>query len=206
MQINNPVALKIQQTLAPIQTAANKVNTGMNSAMTTAMGGDTYTASNASAPVQKIPLYQFFDDYNRPPNPLDHKLARRLSIFGINDSQEFLEAASTPFKRKMISYLGGVFLNSRDRQYLDYQIAAWAGQADLMRTGVDLQTARLMQVSGAGDVATLSRYSGLGGLDKGMLYGAMAANALQYGYFMPSFGVVSSAVERSKTLAPVIWW
>lgn len=208
MQINNPVALKIQQTLAPIQNAANKVNTGMNTAMTSAMGGDTYQAngSNASAPVQKVPLYQFFDDYNRPPNPLDLKLARRLSMFGISDSQEFLQAASSPFKRKMISYLGGVFLNSRDRQYLDYQIAAWAGQADLMRTGADLQTARLMQVSGAGDTPTLARYNGLGGLDKGMLYGAMAANALQYGYFMPSFGVVSSAVERSRNLPPVIQW
>ncbi len=207
MQITNPTALKIQQALSPIEKAATQLNSAMYGAP--AMATDAYTGTTpAPAPVQKVPLRQFFDDHMRPPHPLDFKIANRLSWVGITDSEKFLNAADTPFKRKMISYLaGGVFLNKQDRQYVDYQIAAWAGQADLMRVGgVDMTTARLMQTSGAGDVPTLARYAGGFGLDKGAFYAAMAANAVQYGYWMPNFSSVSAAIDRAKTVPPQVRW
>jgi len=206
MQITNPTALKIQQFLSPLEQGANKVNTAMATGMTTAMGGtDTYQSNSLPVTPTKVPLYQFFDDPMRPPNPLTYKIANRLSWVGINDSEEFLKAANTPFKRTLISYLaGGLFLNSQDRNYVNYQISAWAGQADLMRTGADLPTARLMQVSGAGDVALLSRYRNP--IDKGVFYAAMSANALQYGYWMPSFSVVSQMIDRAANTAPTIRW
>lgn len=203
---NNPTANKINEWLKPIETGATNFNQALYTGTTQAMGGDNYQATgNASVQVQKVPLRQFFDDTMRPPHPLDHKIASRLSMVGINDSQEFLEAANTPFKRKLISYLaGGLFLNKNDRNYVNYQVAAWAGQADLMRTGVSMQTARLMQTSGAGDIPNLTRYNNP--VEKGALYAAMAANAIQYGYYMPSFGEVSSAIERSRQLPPEIRW
>lgn len=205
MQVTNPTASWIQKTLAPVEKAANSVNTAMATGMTTAMGGDTYTANSIPAAPVKVPMYNLVNDNMRPPHPLDFKIANRLSWVGINDSESFLKAADTPFKRKMISYLaGGLFLGKQDRQYVDYQIGAWAGQADLMRSGADLTTARLMQVSGAGDVAMLSRYRNP--IDKGVFYAAMSANALQYGYYMPSFSVVSQMVDRAANTAPVIRW
>jgi hypothetical protein len=206
MQITNPTALKIQQVLAPVEKAATQVTTAMYGSPT--MGADSYAATTSTPPAQAIPLYQFFDDRMRPPNPIDYKIANRLSWVGITDSTKFLKAANTPFKRTMMSYLAaGLFLNKQDRQYADYQISAWAGQADLMRVpGVDLTTARLMQTSGAGDVPTLARYTGGFGLDKGAFYAAMAANAVQYGYWMPNFSTVSAAIDRSKTVAPEIRW
>lgn len=202
------MAQRIEKFLSPITTATTKVNNTINGALynTPTMGTDSYNTSIASVPpqVQAVPLYQFFDDPNKPPNPLNYKLASRLSWFGINDSQEYLKAANTPFKRSLIRLLGGIFLNKQDSEYLKYHISAWACQADLMRTGADLQTARLMQISGAGDVSTLSRYASI--IDKGALYAAMGANALQYGYHMPTFKAVSQYIDTARTLQPVIRW
>lgn len=202
----NAAATWIQKTLAPVETAANKVNGAMyGTPATPAMGTDAYQSSAVAPAAAKVPLYQFFDDRMRPPHRLDSKIASRLSMIGVNDSADFLKVANTPFKRTMISYLAaGLFLGKQDRQYANYQISAWAGQADLMRTGADLSTARLLQVSGAGDVANLSRYRG--GIDKGAFYAAMAANAIQYGYHMPTFNTVSQLIDRSANLQPEIRW
>lgn len=204
MQITNPTALKIQQALAPVQSAATNVNTAM--VQGTTMASDSYSPSTMTQPVsQKVPLYHFFDDPMKPPHPLNQKIADRLSWIGVNDSESFLKVANTPFKRKLISYLGaGLFIGKADRQYVDYQLSAWAGQSDLMRTGADLKTARLLQMSGAGDTGMLSRYSNV--VDRGALYAAMSANALQYGYWMPPFDTVSSLVEKSRGLPPVVRW
>ncbi|MGV3523013.1 MAG: hypothetical protein ACO1RX_02250 [Candidatus Sericytochromatia bacterium] len=197
----NNTAVKIQQFLAPVEKMGQQINTAMYGSM----GTDTYQANALPAAPQKAPMYQMVNDTMRPPNPLDFKIANRLSWVGITDSESFLKAANTPFKRTMISYLaGGLFLNKQDRNYVNYQIGAWAGQADLMRAGADLGTARLLQVSGAGDVAMLSRYRN--GVDKGILYGAMSANALQYGYYMPSYQTVSQMVDRAAQTAPTIRW
>lgn len=201
MQITNPTAVKIQQALAPVEKAANSVTTAMYGGMTT----DSYQSNALPTAAPAVPLYQFFDDPMRPPNPLTYKIANRLSWVGINNSQDFLKAADSPFKRTMISYLaGGLFLNRQDRDFVNYQISAWAGQADLMRTGADLPTARLMQVSGAGDVALLSRYRNT--VDKGVFYAAMSANALQYGYWMPSFSTVSQMIDKAANTPPQIRW
>ena len=208
MQVNNnPTANRIQQALAPITNAANSVNTAMYGAPPSAMAtNDAYTGNSAPVtPGVKVPLFQFFDDTMRPPHALNYKIANRLNLVGINDSESFLKVANTPFKRKMVSYLAaGVFLNKQDRQYADYQISAWAGQADLMRAGADLQTARLAQVSGAGDVSMLSRYRNP--VDKGVMYAALAANALQYGYHMPSFSQVSQLIDSASQTPPTVRW
>lgn len=205
MEITNPTAARIQQFLAPVEKAANNVNQAMYQGMNPGMTADAYQANSLPVTVQKVPLQQFFDDTMRPPHPLNYKIANRLAMVGITDSQKFLKAADTPFKRTMMSYLaGGLFLGKQEREYVKYQLGAWAGQADLMRTGTDLPTARLMQVSGAGDIPTLARYGN--GIDKGALYAAMAANAIQYGYHMPPMGAVSAAVEKARTLPPQIRW
>jgi len=205
MQLTNPTAVKIQQALQPVQNAANQVNTTMHQGVTTAMGGDTYQTNSIPAQPMKVSMQQLVNDHMRPPHPIDFKIANRLSWVGINDSESFLKVANTPFKRKMVSYLGaGLFLNKQDRQYADYQIAAWAGQADLMRAGAELPTARLLQVSGAGDAAMLARYRNP--IDKGVLYAAMSANALQYGYWMPPFQQVSQMIDRAGSVPPTIRW
>lgn len=202
MQVTNSTAIKIQQALQPVQNAANQVNTAMYSAMG---GTDTYQANAVPAQPQKVSMQQLVNDHMRPPHPIDFKIANRLSWVGINDSESFLKAANTPFKRTLISYLGaGLFLNKQDRQYANYQIAAWAGQSDLMRAGADLPTARLLQVSGAGDASMLARYRNP--IDKGVLYAAMSANALQYGYWMPPFQQVSQMIDRAGAVPPTIRW
>lgn len=202
MQVTNSTAVKIQQALQPVQNAANQVNTAMYNAMA---GGDTYQANALPAQPQKVSMRQLVDDNMRPPHPIDFKIANRLSWIGINDSESFLKVANTPFKRTLISYLGaGLFLNSQDRQHANYQIAAWTGQADLMRAGADLPTARLLQVSGAGDSAMLARYRNP--IDKGVLYAAMSANALQYGYWMPPFQQVSQMIDRAGSTPPSVRW
>jgi len=208
MQLTNPTAIKINQALQPVQNAANQVNGAMYgtastpSAMST---GDTYQANSVPAASTSVPLRQFFDDPMRPPHPVTFKIADRLGWIGVDSSDEFLKIANTPFKRKMISYLaGGLFLGQQDRQFVNYSIDSWAGQADLMRTGADLSTARLMQTSGAGDVGMLSRYRNP--IDKGVFYAAMSANALQYGYHMPSFSAVSQLIDRSAGIAPEVRW
>ncbi|GIW21774.1 MAG: hypothetical protein KatS3mg068_0781 [Candidatus Sericytochromatia bacterium] len=35
-------------------------------------------------------------------------------------------------------------------------------------------------------------------IDKGALYAAMGANAMQYGFYMPNFGALSSAIDKAK--------
>ena len=106
MQVNsNPTAAKIQNALAPITQAANSVNTAMYGAPpTSAMStNDSYQGTyTAPTPGAKVPLHQFFDDTMRPPHPLNYKIANRLSIIGVNDSESFLKVANTPFKRKSV--------------------------------------------------------------------------------------------------------
>lgn len=191
--------------ITPSTTPTTSVTPTAATSVQPTIASDQWQATAAAMPnAQNVPLYYLFNDPARPPHPLNQKLLQRLNWFGIDTSEEYLKAASTPFKRSMISMLAGVFLAENDRKYIKYQINAWASQADLLRTGSDLNTTRLMQVSGVIDTPTLARYGNP--IDKGVLYAAMAANSLQYGYHMPSFGEVSSAVERAKLLPPKVYW
>ena len=189
--------------VAATTTTATTTTTGTTTAAT--LTTDQYQPTGTTAgSAQNMPLYYLFNDPSRPPHTLNYKLLQRLDTFGVKTTDDYLKAASTPFKRSMISLLAGVFMNSQDRQYIKYQINAWASQADLMRTGVDVNTARLLQVSGVPDSPTLSRYSNP--VDKGALYAAMGANCLQYGYTMPSFSTVSTAVDKANTITPKLSW
>ncbi|RYX98822.1 hypothetical protein EON78_04360 [bacterium] len=132
---------------------------------------------------------------------MENKFADRLSWFGIKDSESFVKAASTPFKRNLMSFLVGF---GNDRQYIKGKINEWAGQADMMRTGVSLNDARLMQLTGVRDAGHMQQYGNP--IDKGALYAAMGANAMQYGFYMPSMGTISTAIDKSRTMAPIINW
>ena len=199
--INNFVNQVGQVTQQSVQLgqSLNGLNNALNGYPT-----DTYTPGSTTPPVNgKIELKSLFTGHAQyQPNPLENKFADRLGWFGIKDSQDFAKAASTPFKRTMMSFLVGF---GNDRQYIKGKINEWAGQADIIRAGgVSLNDARLMQLSGVRDGAALTMYANP--IDKGALYAAMGANAMQYGFYLPSMGTVSSAVDRAKTTPPIIRW
>lgn len=186
-----------QQTVQVGQ-ALNGLNNALNG-----MPTDTYSPASVTPPVDgKVSTKTLFTNHGQyMPNPIENKFADRLAWFGINDSKEFVSAASSPFKRSLMSYLVGF---GSDRQYIRGKIDQWAGQADMVRTGVTLNDARLMQISGVRDVGHLTMYANP--IDKGALYTAMGANAMQYGFYMPSMNVVSTAVNNAMTLQPIIRW
>ena len=188
----------VTQQAVQLGQSLNGLNNALNGYPT-----DQYTPGSTAVPVNgKIELKSLFTAHAQyMPNPLENKFADRLAWFGINDSQEFAKAASTPFKRTMISFLAGF---GNDRQYIKGKINEWAGQADILKTGVSLNDARLMQLTGVRDVGHMTQYSNP--IDKGALYAAMGANAMQYGFQMPSMGTVSSAIEKSRNIAPTIRW
>ncbi len=188
----------VTQQAVQLGQSLNGLNNALNGYPT-----DQYTPGSTAPPVNgKVELKALFTSHAQyMPNPLENKFADRLAWFGINDSQEFLKASSSPFKRSMMSFLVGF---GNDRQYIKGKVNEWAGQADLLRTGVSLNDARLMQLSGVRDVGHMTQYSNP--IDKGALYAAMGANAMQYGFYMPSMGTVSSAIEQSRNIAPIIKW
>jgi hypothetical protein len=213
--------------MTDFNTTMNNINTGLNNASNTfgnftqqtvqmgqalnglnnALNGmptDSYapgsTTANTSGKVDLKPLFAQNGQYW--PNPLENKFADRLAWFGIKDSAEFVSAASTPFKRSLMSYLVGF---GNDRQYIRQKIDQWAGQADLVRTGASLNDAKLMQLTGAVD-STYLGYAYANPVSRSAFYAAMGANAMQYGFYMPSMGAVTSAVQRAQTLPPVIRW
>lgn len=193
---NNTVGNVTQQAVQLGQ-SLNGLNNALNGYPT-----DQYTPGSTAPTNGKVELKTLFTGHAQyMPNPLENKFADRLAWFGINDSQEFLKAASSPFKRSMMSFLVGF---GNDRQYIKGKINEWAGQADILRTGVSVNDARLMQLSGVRDVGAMTMYANP--IDKGALYAAMGANAMQYGFYMPSMGTVSSAVDRAKSIPPTITW
>lgn len=198
--VNNAVGKvgNVTQGAVQLGQALNGLNNALNGYPT-----DQYNpATTVAPPSGKITTRELFTESTMyQPNPLESKFADRLSWFGISDSQKFVSAASSPFKRTMMSYLVGF---GNDRQYIRQKIDQWAGQADLMRAGTSLNDAKLLQASGVGDVAQLAVYGNP--IDKGALYARMGAVALQSGLYMPNFGAVSSAVDRARTIPPVIRW
>lgn len=188
----------ITQQTVQVGQALNGLNNALNG-----MPTDTYAPGTTAPTVDgKVELRALFTEHTMyQPNPLEYKFSERLAWFGINDSKEFVQAASSPFKRSLMSFLVGF---GNDRQYIRGKIDQWAGQADLIRTGASINDARLMQLSGVRDTGHLSTYGNP--IDKAALYAAMGANAMQYGFFMPNMGVVSSAVDQARMMPPVIRW
>ncbi|MBC7545161.1 MAG: hypothetical protein H7338_20735, partial [Candidatus Sericytochromatia bacterium] len=83
-------------------------------------------------------------------------------------------------------------------------IQSWLGQADLCRTGMQPDTARLLQASGINDAPSLARY--FAPLDKLALYGTMTANAVQFGYRLPPFNEFAANIDKAQTLPYAIRW
>ncbi len=175
---------------------------GLNNALN-GMPTDQYTSGSVQPSVGgKVALKPLFTENGQyQPNPLETKFADRLSFFGITDSQKFASAASTPFKRSMMSFLVGF---GNDRQYIKQKIDQWAGQADIIKTGASINDAKLMQMTGVRDVGHLSTYANP--IDKGALYAAMGANAMQYGFHMPNMSSVSAQIDAARQIAPTIRW
>lgn len=189
---------QVTQQAVQVGQSLNGLNNALNGFPT-----DQYTPASITPPANgKIELKSLFTGHAQyQPNPLENKFADRLSWFGIKDSESFVKAASTPFKRNLMSFLVGF---GNDRQYIKGKINEWAGQADIMRTGVSLNDARLMQLTGVRDAGHMQQYGSP--IDKGALYAAMGANAMQYGFYMPSMGTISTAIDKSRTMAPIINW
>ena len=181
---------------------------GLNNALN-GMPTDTYTpGSTAPAQDGKVPLPSLFTDQgNYMPDPLEQKFADKLHTWGwlfngfksVNTSEDFVNAASTPFKRNMMSYLMGF---GAEKTYIGQKINDWAGQADLIRTGVSVNDAKLMQITGVRDSTHLQSYGNP--IHKTALYSAMAANALQYGLYLPNINTISTAIDNSRTLTPIL--
>lgn len=181
---------------------------GLNNALN-GMPTDTYTPSSIT-PAQdgKVPLQALFTDQGSyMPNPVEQKFADKLETWGwlfngfksVKTSEDFVNAASSPFKRTMMSYLMGF---GQEKKYIGQRINEWAGQADLIRTGVSVNDAKLMQITGVRDSVHLQAYGNP--VHKTALYSAMAANALQYGLYLPNINTVSTAIDTSRTLTPIL--
>jgi len=175
---------------------------GLNNALN-GMPTDYYTPASVTPPVDgKVTLQTLFTGHGQyMPNPLENKFSERLAWFGIQDSKEFVQAADAPWKRSLMSFLVGFGDN---RTYIRNKIDEWAGQADLVRVGTTLNDARLMQVSGVRDASHLTVYNNP--VHKSALYAAMGANAIQYNFYMPAMGAVSSAIDKAMVTPPVIRW
>lgn len=199
--VNNAVTQvgNVTQGAVQLGQALNGLNNALNGYPT-----DSYTAQSTIVPVNgKVSTKELFSEHTMNfPNPLENKFADRLAWFGIKDSQEFVSAASSPFKRSMMSFLVGF---GNDRQYIRQKIDQWAGQADMVRAGVSTNDAKLLQAAGVRDVMQLGSLAG-NPIAKGALYTQMGGIAMQYGFHFPNFGAVSSAIDRARTIPPVITW
>jgi hypothetical protein len=162
---------------------------------------DQYGQGAAS---QGVPLAAIANDYRRPVDYNALRMQNRLQSLGITNTAELLSRASSPAKRSFlvttIAAMDGNLNSSQVRQYLNQ----WIGLADLSRTGMQLDTARLLQASGIHDSASLARY--WGPMDKLALYGTLTTNAINIGYRLPNYQEFERSVDVAKTLPMAVRW
>jgi hypothetical protein len=165
-------------------------------------GQDQYGSTQGST--QGYPINLISNDYRRPVDYNAMRLQTRLSGMGISNTAELLSRCSTPGKRSFlittIAAFDSQLTSDQVRQYLNN----WIGMADLCRTGMQIDTARLLQTSGIYDAPSLSRY--FAPMDKLALYGTMTQNAMQFGYRLPNFQEFSAQVDAARTLPMAIRW
>ena len=151
-----------------------------------------------------IPMNYLANDYRLPVNYAAQRIERRLSAVGIHTSADLLRAANTPFKRSLLSSVAAMFDRNVNKTLASQWITYWLGEADLLRTGMQLDTARLLQRSGIMDVPSLARY--MSPFDQMALYGTLATNAIRFGYRMPTWGELTQSIAACRTLPYAIRW
>lgn len=153
---------------------------------------------------QGVPLNLIANDYRRPVDYNALRMQNRLQSLGISTTADLISRCNTPAKRSFvvtaIAAMDGQLNSSQVRQYVN----SWLGMADLCRTGMQVDTARLLQTSRIFDSASLARY--WAPMDKLALYGTMTQNAIQFGYRLPSFEEFSSQVDKARMLPMDIRW
>jgi hypothetical protein len=157
-----------------------------------------------SAAAQGVPIAWIANDYRRPVDYNAMRMQNRLQSLGITNTAELLSKANTPAKRSLlattIGAMDGQLTSAQAKQYM----TQWLGLADLCRTGMQLDTARLLQSSGIFDAPSLARY--WGPMDKLALYGTMTTNAVRMGYRLPQWDEFSRAVDAAKTMPLAVRW
>ncbi|MBC7541554.1 MAG: hypothetical protein H7338_02365 [Candidatus Sericytochromatia bacterium] len=151
-----------------------------------------------------IPLQYMANDWRLPVNYVAQRISRRLEGLGIHNSQDLIRRANTPFKRSLLAAMSAAFDKTVTKQLAGQWINYWLGEADMLRTGMQLDTARLLQRSGINDVPSLARY--ISPFDRLALYGTLTTNAIRFGYRMPSWGELSQACDAARALPYAIRW
>jgi hypothetical protein len=167
----------------------------------------TYQADQygqGGAATQGVPINWIANDFRRPVDYNALRMQNRLQTLGITNTAELLSRASTPAKRAFlvttIAAMDGQLNSSQVRQYLN----SWIGMADLCRTGMQIDTARLLQSSGIYDAPSLARY--FAPMDKLALYGTMTQNAMRFGYRLPSSNEFFPQIDAARTLPMAVRW
>jgi hypothetical protein len=151
-----------------------------------------------------LPLNYLANDWRQPVNYIALRIERKLGGLGINNTQELLRSAGTPWKRTVLATMVASFDRQVDKNMARQWINHWLGQADLLRTGMQLDTARLLQRSGVMDVPSLARY--WAPFDRLALYTTLTTNAIRFGYRMPSWGEFSASLDAARSLPWSVRW
>lgn len=151
-----------------------------------------------------LPINYLANDWRLPVNYVALRVERRLNGLGIHSTQDLLRAASTPWKRSVLATMVASFDRQVTKGMAKSWINYWLGQSDLLRTGMQLDTARLLQRSGINDVPSLARY--WSPFDRLALYSTLTANAVRFGYRMPSWGEFSMSLDAARSLPWAIRW
>jgi hypothetical protein len=151
-----------------------------------------------------VPMTFLANDWRLPVNPVVQRMESRLSGLGVHTSDDLLRRANTPFKRNFLASMCTIFDRPVTKTLAHQWINYWLGEADLLRTGMQVDTARLLQRSGITDVPSLARY--MSPFDRLALYGTLTTNAIRFGYRMPSWGELSSACDAARSLPYAIRW
>ena len=150
------------------------------------------------------PVMAMANDYRQPVNYLAIRIAQKLDSLGVRTADDLLRRADTPFKRATLTTMLAAFDSSITKPMATAWVNYWVGQADLMRTGMSLDTARLMQKVGITDGFQLSRYAYP--MDRMSLYGALSNAAIYSGYRMPMWQEFSLACDNAQRLPLAVRW
>lgn len=171
---------------------------------------DTRVPSQATA-ASAYPVHAVLVDFRKPGTAAaGQRFAERLDSLGIESADELVKSAATPWKRKWLSFAGTIFMDKQSKTIIKSELPAWIAQADLLRTGVHPETARLLYYSGVPSTLALANTWGmLGPLDlmtRLMQQAMNPSNPNTYGRRVPTYDELARAIQTARTLPPVIQW
>lgn len=164
--------------------------------------GNVVKRGSSFAPA--APIQMLANDWRQPVNYIALRIARRLDSLGVDTTADLLKRAGSSFGRSMLATMVAAFDKQVTKAMATQWINYWLGTSDLMRTGMSIDTARLLQASGIHDVPSLARY--WAPMDRLALYGALTTNAIRFGYRMPSWGEFTQSLDVARSLPMAIRW